>query len=315
MGPEDVKNSPSTTISENVTKPESMKKTTEDRLIMPKSPPINQEKTSRKVDYIKLEKELKAEVKKFPGTVGLIFYDLSNNKKIEINPNEVFESASLVKLPVMVEIYNQVDKDKIKPGMELTLRKSDKVGGSGVLKNKPAHSLWKVSKLVELMIVQSDNTATDMLINLAGMEDVEKTARSLGMKKTTLKRKIFAFHEIDKGKDNYTTPNDMLILLKELNNGNKIKKEYREKMLEILKNQKRNSMLPRNLPKGAKCAHKTGSLLGILHDVGIIYPPKEKPYILILMGENVTDQKLGEKVFADISGKVYKYLFPSINDD
>ena len=263
-----------------------------------------------KTDYKKLRKEIEQETKHFPGTAGIIFYDLSNGEKIEINPNEQFESASLVKLPIMVEIFNATDRGEINPDTEMELKESHKVGGSGILKNKPTGSHWKINQLTELMITQSDNTATDMLIELVGMKAVEKTAGELGMTKTTLKRKIFAFEEIDRGSDNYTTPEDMFILLKEIYNGEKLKRKQCNEMVDMLKKQKRNSMLPLRLPKDAACAHKTGSLLGILHDVGIVYPPKGNPYILVLMGKNVTDEKQGESVFADISKKIYFTLNP-----
>lgn len=275
-----------------------------------KVPIAGQSPSRTKPDYKKLKKEIGQELKQFPGTAGFIFYDLTTGEKIEISPDEQFESASLVKLPIMVEVYNAIDRGEIKPDGEMELKESHKVGGSGILKNKPAGSRWKINQLMELMITQSDNTATDMLTELVGMKSVEKTAGELGMTKTTLQRKIYAFEEIDRGRDNYTTPEDMFLLLKEIYNGDKLKREHCNDMLDMLKKQKRNSMLPLRLPKDAACAHKTGSLLGILHDVGIVYPPKGSPYILVLMGKNVTDEKQGETVFADISKKIYFTLNP-----
>lgn len=275
-----------------------------------KVPIAGQSPSRTEPDYKKLKKEIEREIKQFPGTAGIIFYDLTTGEKIEINPHEQFESASLVKLPIMVEVYNAMDRGEIKPDGWMELKESHKVGGSGILKNKPAGSRWTIKQLMELMITQSDNTATDMLTELVGMKAVEKTAGELGMTKTTLQRKIYAFEEIDRGRDNYTTPEDMFILLKEIYDGDKLKREHCNDMLDMLKKQKRNSMLPLRLPKDAACAHKTGSLLGILHDVGIVYPPKGNPYILVLMGKNVTDEKQGESVFADISKKIYFTLNP-----
>ncbi len=282
----------------------------ESSLTKVKKPESGESPVKTVIDYEKLKREIEQEIKQFPGTTSVIFCDLATGKKIEINPDEVYESASLVKLPIMVEIYNAIDRGKLKSDSKIELKDSYKVGGSGILKNKPAGSQWRIKQLTELMITQSDNTATDMLIDLVGMKAVEKTAKELGMTKTTLQRKIFAFEEIDRGRDNYTTPGDMLQLLKEIYGGEKLKREHCDEMLQMLKKQKRNSMLPLGLPKDAVCAHKTGSLLGILHDVGIVYPPKGNPYIIILMAKNVTNENHGKSVFADVSKKIYFTLNP-----
>jgi len=264
----------------------------------------------RQIDYKKLSKKLEKASKKLPGTMGLILYDISSGKTIEINPDDVFESASLVKILIMVEVYEQIGEGRITPNTEIELKDKDRVGGSGVLKNEPAGSKWKVSRLLELMIAESDNTATDMLIDLVGMKSVDKTIKKLGLRKTALRRKIFDFDQIARGRDNLTTPGDMLILLKEIHGGEIIDKAHRAAMIGILKNQKRNSMIPRHLPKGVECAHKTGSLLGILHDCGIIYPSDGNDYILILMGKDITDPEKAERMFADISKAIYYTFYP-----
>ncbi|MCD4784265.1 MAG: class A beta-lactamase-related serine hydrolase [Candidatus Eremiobacteraeota bacterium] len=268
----------------------------------------SQKLEKRKIKMKQLKKELEKRIKKFPGKVGLVLYKTGTGERIEINAGEVFESASLIKIPIMLEVYNQIRDGKITEDDVVVLKNSHKVGGSGVLKNRKAGSKWKVSKLIELMIIDSDNTATDMLIELAGMEEIEKSTKEHGMKDTTLRRKIYAFEEIDRGKDNYTTPQDMFFILKELYEEEKIDGKVRAKMLIILKDQKRKDMIPKYLPNGVECAHKTGGLSGILHDCGIIYPVKGAPYILILMSKNVTNENLAKQVFANISKKVFDFM-------
>lgn len=317
IGPEDIRNNATGLTGNsnfhNTTTPFTIEKKEMEKGIMnngsrvPAGNPENETGNIKKLDpnMKELEKEIKKRTKKFPGKVGLILYKTGTGEKIEINADEVFESASLVKIPIMLEIYNQMRDGKITEDDVVVLKNSHKVGGGGVLKKKKAGSKWKVSKLIELMIVESDNTATDMLIELAGMEEIEKSAKEHGMKDTTLQRKIYAFEEIDRGKDNYTTPRDMFLIFKELYEGEKIESKCRAKMLNILKEQKRNDMIPKYLPDDVECAHKTGGLSGILHDCGIIYPVKGDPYILILMGKNITDEKLAKQVFANISKKVF----------
>jgi beta-lactamase class A len=158
------------------------------------------------------------------------------------------------------------------------------------------------------MITKSDNTATDMLINLVGMENVEETAGKFGMKNTTLQRKIYDFEQIDQGRDNLTTPEDMYFLFYNLYEDKDLSEASGEELVNILKGQKNMKMIPKYLPENVSCAHKTGGLTGIVHDCGIIYPPSGKPYILILMGKNVTDTEGAEEKFAILSKKIYYYI-------
>lgn len=259
-------------------------------------------------DYKRMKTLINEELKGFPGDASVIFYDPVHENSIKIKPKVVFESASLVKIPIMVDVFKKINEGEIAGDKLVKLKQSHKVGGSGVLKDKPSGSTYKVEKLVELMIAESDNTATDMLIELTGMKSVEKTARELGMKNTTLQRKIYDFDQIDRGKDNLTTPEDMLAIFLELYQGDKIDTKTRGRMLNILKMQKNKKMIPRFLPVGVECAHKTGGLLGIRHDCGIVYPPDGDPYILILMSKNVTDPAKAERKFALISKRIYYFL-------
>jgi len=260
------------------------------------------------IDYGRLNEIILEEVKTFPGTAGIVFYDFEREEKIEINEREIFESASLVKLPVMIEIYRKIEKGELDPGEEISLKEEDKTGGSGILKDKPSGSLWTVKELLELMITESDNTATDILIDLTGMEEVKDTCIRMGLQDTTLERKIYAFEEIDRGKDNLTSPRDMCLIFTKIYKGPEISEIAREEMLFILKKQKNKKIIPRFLPEDTVCAHKTGGLLGIVHDCGIIYPPGRSPYVLVLMGKDVTAPDLAEEVFAGISEKIYFYL-------
>lgn len=245
----------------------------------------------------------------FPGEIGLVYYDNFTGKGLDLNPNEVFESASLVKIPIMIELFSRIHEGQLSEDTELTLEESHKTGGSGVLKEKPAGSRWSLETLAQLMICESDNTATDMLIELLGMNAIEEKALSLGLERTTLRRKIFDFDQIDKGNDNYTTPKDMFLLMEELYQGDVLAGPIRAKMLNILKKQENRQIIPRHLPGEAQAAHKTGGLLGIIHDCGIIYPPAGEPYILVMMSKNVTDEEKAKTILAEISGLIYNEIY------
>jgi len=307
-------------------------------------PPLKEEDKTERIespsplslpDFDQTEKEIKDTIASSPGDVGLILYDMQWERTISVNPDEIFESASMVKVPVMAEVFLQQQEGKLRLDQTLTLRDDQKAGGAGILKDKPSGTEYSVEELLNLMITQSDNTATDMLIELVGMESVENRMSALGLKNTTLKRKIYDFNAIDEGRDNYTTPEDMYILFKWIygenhaqgqenpdkpsvgksplaagNPGtgsiNILTAENRDKILDILKKQERKDMIPRFLPEGLAVAHKTGGLLGILHDGGIIFPPGRKPYILIIMGKNVSDEEIMKEKYGKISETIYQ---------
>lgn len=275
-------------------------------VITPEVSPHSSEEIS--VDYGKLKAILQKDIETFPGTVGLVFYDMKRDEKIEINSDDVFEAASLVKVPIMLDIYLKVSRGELKMEDKIELIDTVKTGGAGILKDKPSGTFWTVKDLVSLMISKSDNTATDMLIDLAGMENVENTVKAMGLKRTTLRRKIYDFAQVDMGRDNVTSPEDMFLLFYNLYNSKDIQEVYRKEMLDILKSQENRKMIPKYLPSESMCAHKTGGLTGIVHDCSIVYPSARQPYILVLMGKNVTDTEKAEDVFANMSRDVYDFV-------
>jgi beta-lactamase class A len=255
-----------------------------------------------------LKKDVEKALLDFPGKASAVFYDYESETSFSIDGEESFESASLVKIPIMYEIFRQIQEGEYGEDKELVLEDDMKTGGAGVLKDKPSGSKWKVIDLITLMISESDNTAADMLIELAGMKNIEKTAVSLGMKQTTLRRKIYDFAQIDKGHDNYISPVDMMIILRAIVENDGIEQKYCSQMIEIMKKQKMRDRIPKLLPPGVECANKTGGLTGLVHDCAIIYPSDRKPYILVLMGKNVTDEAKAKEVYAKVSLMIYMWV-------
>lgn len=261
------------------------------------------------VDFNQVNCIIKKYAQTFPGTLGVAVKDLHTGGMTHYNGGMSFPSASIVKLPILVEYVCQIEEGKIKPDDKMALENHYKVGGSGILKNKPAGIKYKLEILCSYMITISDNTATDMLIHKLGMKNIEKRIKAIGLKNTTLKRTIYDFGAMDNGYDNLATPLDMCRLLSSIyyekipsSSGSKI-------ILDMLKEQKRNHLIPANLPAGTVVAHKTGQLelLGVLGDVGIIYPAKGEthPYILCLLAKNITNTEKAEKAFSGISIDIF----------
>lgn len=243
----------------------------------------------------------------FPGQAGIALLIPSRGIALYRRPDEVFPSASLVKVPILVTVYCLAGKGVLSPYESMTLRDSDRREGSGELKSAPAGTRYSVRQLAKVMIIDSDNTATDMLIRRMGMGPVNGRMRQLGLSHTTLERTIFDFDAIDQGRDNLTTPREMAALFSALAAGKLADGDGTAEMLQILKGQRRRDMIPAGLPAGIPVAHKTGELAGVLHDCGIIEEPSGR-VILCLLGREVSDSKAAATVWADTARQVHAAL-------
>ncbi|MFH0803244.1 MAG: serine hydrolase [bacterium] len=260
---------------------------------------------SKAADYSsRLEKIIAGEARLFPGTPGIFFLDLKAGKKIKVNAEVSFPAASLIKVPILIEVFKEAREGRIRLDRKLTVTRKDQVGGSGILKSATPGSKITVLKAATLMIQESDNTATDMLIRLVGMEAVNGTMEKIGCRRTFLKRTIWDFDAADRGRDNVTSPQDMALMLASIENASFLDKDSCLAMKNILLGQKRRNLMTARLPKDLPVAHKTGGLSGILHDCGIIYVPG-RPCILCLLGKDIRDAEKAQESWRRISQEIY----------
>ncbi|MCA9790617.1 MAG: serine hydrolase [Candidatus Eremiobacteraeota bacterium] len=238
----------------------------------------------------------------FPGKAALVFYDLELGQTIAVHGDEQFEAASLIKIPILVELYRQIETGELSIDEEMVYEERFRVEGSGLLKDEEAGGKYKLTELARLMVQESDNVATDMLIERLGMDKINQEMGLLGLTHTVLARRIYDFKEIDRGHDNLTTANDVALLFRELGEG---RLPGSTAMHQILEGQKRNDMLPAKLPKGTRVAHKTGELLRVLHDAGLIYTDHGS-YVLVLLGQGFEHPDEVQKFWADVSAEVHE---------
>lgn len=241
-------------------------------------------------------------MKELPPTSSAVFADLESGLRAEHQPREALESASLVKLPILVELYRRAEAGELKLSEEMTLEDRFRVEGSGLLKDQPSGTKWSLEKLASLMVAESDNVATDMLLERLGLETLTPAMRKLGLKETTVERTVFDFAAIDAGRDNRTSAADTALLLEKMGKG---ELPGSEAMLAILETTRRRDMLPAKLPKGVKVAHKTGELTGVLHDAGLVTAADGRRYVLVLLSQGFPERDAQLKAWATLSGKVY----------
>jgi beta-lactamase class A len=254
-----------------------------------------------------LQKQIEAAIRAADAHMGIAMLHLEKGDALNINADESFPMASVLKIPVLVEAARQMDEGKFTLDDRWELTVAEKNLGSGVLTFFDDGLLPTVRDLLTLMIIISDNTATDMVINRLGKERIVASMRALGLQNIHLPltiRQIFEtilpsadptldpyeFELLDKnftppanaagyskGSDNdVSTPRDMTKLLELIYTGRAASRAGTDEMLRILLKQTLNDRLPRFLPPGTRVAHKTGTLEGFRNDAGIIYVSDEQ---------------------------------------
>ena len=258
-----------------------------------------------KPDTDTIRKIIASAAREFPGVLSVAYEDLESSRTVYYNAGVTFPAASIVKVPIFIELYRQFQKGLLSPGDTMKVESRFKVGGSGKVKDMPDGTPVSLKQLGEWMITISDNAATDMLISRIGMKAVNTRLALLGLRNTTLQRTIFDFSAIDRGRDNLTTPADMCSLFAQLYRGRIFAEPRQSEVIGILKRQTRNHLIPKYLPPSVAVAHKTGELSGVTGDCGIIYYPG-KPYVLCILAKDITDMDSASRIIASLSGKIYK---------
>ncbi len=264
----------------------------------------------------------------FSGTIGVCAERLDTGERLGYNADESFPGASLIKLPVLVEFFRQLASGRFSLDERVELSESDKVIGSGILKELRPGLHITMEDLLILMMVISDNTATNMVIDQVGMDHVNRTVGELGLSGTCLSGKILIdqTHHSDtptgKGELSPMTPADLVRLLMLVERRECLGAEYCEQLLGILKRVQTDSVIAQGLPyellqpaEGQPLlvvAHKTGSIRGVRHNAGLVYTP-EFTYAIALMSKGSKDMRTthdheGRVVLREISKLVYEHF-------
>lgn len=232
-------------------------------------------------------------LEKYQGTYGVLVK--SNSEIVKINVDEIFPSASLIKLFILLAINNSNLDNKIK------IDKKDIVAGEGALGKLSGNLTLSVRDLATLMIILSDNMATNILIDYLSMDYINNIIRENGFKSTILQRKMLDFKAAKEGRENYTSPRDVYQVLKLL---------YKNSLfLNMLKNQHLNNKISLYLSENEDFifAHKTGELKNIEHDAGRLFY-KDKFIDIVVMSKNLDSNGDGIKVHNEIGELLIKML-------
>lgn len=244
---------------------------------------------------------------------SLYVEDLKTNEVIfDINSNAKVSSASMIKLFIMAEAYNQIYKDKFMEQKIVNIDEDNIVGGS-LIKNLSSYC-YSIRDLIFLMMNLSDNTATNQIIDIVGMENINNFINEQGLKNTVINRKMMDFEKKKQGFDNITSANDIVHILKKIYYKDLISKDTDTIMMNIMKKQMDNRMMARNIDKSkVKIYHKTGNIPSVNHDAGII-SFKNGDYLFVMLTWDGVDNIYGRKIIGEVSEKTYNYFLKSYKE-
>ena len=236
-----------------------------------------------------------------PGHIGIAVEELSTGLSNNVNAAANMPAASTIKIPVMVEVFRRMELGDLTFNTMLTLQKSDRDWGWGDLADAPSGSRYSVNKLLRLMITESDNTATNMLIRLVGRQHVNETMHRLGLHNTELADYIRSDGDI---RSLRTSAADMAQLLTIMAHEKLVDAWSSREMLAILAGQQHNGLIPAPLPQGIAIAHKTGTLHDTLNDVGIVFLNND-PYVIAVMTTSLPNLDDGRAFIHSVSHDAY----------
>ncbi|MHB8835551.1 MAG: serine hydrolase [Candidatus Methylomirabilia bacterium] len=243
---------------------------------------------------------------RFRGVISYYIEDLQTGRTIAWNENQPLPAGSVIKLPIAVSVFEQELAGKIFLDAEVELKATDKADGSGVLKRTRSGTRLTVANLLELMIQRSDNTATNMLTDIIGLEEINGSCHRQGLTATSMPRYIMDLAARDNKIENYTSATDMARLLKSLYAQQILDPPTSAQLLEILKGQHVRDRLPRYLPKGVVVAHKTGLMKDACHDVGILYG-RNHDFVIAVLTTEFGSYTQAKQAIGQIGRAVYQY--------
>lgn len=255
-----------------------------------------------------LPEKLTGYLQKLPAQaqVNVAFESLTDDTRFFHRPDELVPSASVIKIPIMIETMEQVKAGKFDLEKVHVLLASEKTGGSGVLQTYPDESKLTNLEVLTLMMIRSDNSATNILIRELGMDNINRRMQTLGLTQSRLNRVMMDTLAAKQGRENRVTAREMNLLLKKIYRNEVATPALCAQMIDILKRNADQTTFRLFLPKSAVIAHKTGELTYVRGDAGIFYVTR--PFLLSVFVQGTTTPE-AEKIIGEIAAICYnQYL-------
>jgi beta-lactamase class A len=252
-----------------------------------------------------LEPQIKALMSRYSFLqTGMFFLDLENGNYLDIGGDRIFPAASTIKLPILLAFFQDLDANKVSLDDKLTMRSDLVASGSGEMQYERVGKKYTALETITKMIVISDNTATNMIIDrLGGAARLNGRFRGWGLKNTVIRHLLGDF----KG-TNTTSSQDMARALALLVNDKLVSSQSKEQALDILRHTKTRTLLPVGLGKGAIIAHKTGDIGFLIGNAGFVTMPNGKHYLAAIFVKRPYKDVRGREFIQAVSRLVYDYL-------
>lgn len=277
---------------------------------MPKKEPIDE-----------LKKEVQHKLAISNAHFGIAFKDLQTGKIVMLNEKDNFHAASTMKTPVLIEIFKQAAAGKFSLTDSIVIKNSfssiadgskyslDSRDDSELELYKNIGGKRTIASLAYQMIILSSNLATNLLIDLVTPDSIMHTMKEMGANDIKVLRGVEDNKAYQKELNNTTTAYDLLLIYEQMANEKLISAAASKEMIRILLDQRFDEIIPAQLPKDVKVAHKTGSITGVQHDSGIVLLPDGRKYVLVLLSRfDPVDEKTVIVAMADVSKLIYDHM-------
>jgi len=242
---------------------------------------------------------LVCQVKKL--TPGVFAVDPATGAYLDYQGSNSYSAASMIKVPVLVALLNAIDNGEVDPDIVMSIKQEHMAGGSGHLQWRPLGTKLPLLDVAELMIIISDNTATNMIIDLlGGKKAVNKKFVKWGLKNTVINAPL-----ADLAGTNKTSPYDLVYLLARVERGELMSDVWRNRMRHIMGRTKTRTLINQGIPAGAKLAHKTGDIGSMVGDCGVITTPDGHKLIMAMQVQRPHNDRRANELIRTVTGIVY----------
>ena len=252
-----------------------------------------------------LEYSLKSLASSYPALKPSIYvWDYESGKYADLNANEVYATASIIKIPVLIQLFKSIEMGMLSLDDKIAMTNYYKSEGSGSLQFKGVNASYTIDELARVMITESDNSATNMLMDATGgMNAMNSSLRKWGMKETRVNDWL-----PDLQGTNVTTAKEMAAMLYNIDNPNFLTLNSREKIVDYMSHVHNNRLIQAGLPSNAIFIHKTGDIGKMLGDAGIVYTPNGQKYIVVMLVNRPYNSPQGKDFIVSASSLIYNYM-------
>lgn len=265
-----------------------------------KKPEMTTLYTTQKMPVV--EAKLTKLMSQYPSIKPSVFvWDYDTGKYIDIKAQESYPTASIIKIPILIDLFKSIEANQLTIYDEMTLTDYYKAEGSGELQYKPLGSKYTLDQLARVMIEKSDNSATNMIVSSVGsMTDVNSSIRNWGLKDTYINNWL-----PDIAGTNHSTAKDLATMLYNLDNPGFLNINSREYIIDYMSHVENNRLIQAGLDPKALFVHKTGDIGKMLGDAGIVFTPNGKKYICVILATRPYNSPLGKDFIQKASKTIY----------